>query len=387
MVEYLRHQRPRLASYLDSDLQRLPADWVDYTHKGSKSQQCLFCANNHDYNEVLVTSPNLLSVNGQMSGTFSCESCFHYIKEKEAELYQSRGIKSSTYNSKLVEERITLLVDSYSFAQDVNMYMREYADNHMDLYTKHWNCYLCNGPATDYFRYIDVPVNNGAYLSGGSVRCCESCWDILKEVAAEFTLVRLRENHKIHEEFCHCGDAYYITEHEMADRQIGQTFDRHLCPKCTVMQLQSDNEVLSLFMGRHSSLVENTEIGKYSSWKINRFIQIDCGYCRTGEIDVDLTLPYSLTKKMHMSAYGNKTMCSDCSQGTTGPAIVLPFNIDKRSFYWQLYPLGPNKYRKIIRSASGQVYRDEVVDGWLSDLVALAREDFDPLPPKTIIMM
>jgi hypothetical protein len=333
----------------------------------------------------MVADPDLFKRNAQMTGTYCCDDCFHFVKIKEAEVYSTVGIKAGAYNSKELERRIEDFIDNYSFAADVNMFLQHFAGNDMNVPVKPNNCYFCNGVIEDGdYRLIDVPVDNTIYLTGGKIKSCPSCWGLIKEFSGEFTITKLMHNHRIYEKICNCGDTYYVTERELTDRQAALE-DDHLCPTCVVKQMHTDELVLDIALKQPAGFVDREpwNASRYDTWRINRFVPVDCQYCKDDDIDIDLTFDSDIIRKKYMSAAG-KFMCHSCSQDTIGPIVVLKWSDGARKYYWQIYSIGTNLYRIVVRSPSGQVYRDEMAEGWLSDLILDYETWFYPAPSKVV---
>lgn len=389
MAPHYLDSRPRLKTYLDSGLQRLPVDWSLYLPNRSKENYCLFCDEFHDSNEVMVVTPDLLRKNGQMTNSFSCDECFHFIKVKEAEIFSNEGrVKQSVYNSKEVEDRIRIFIESYRFKDDVNCYIKHWHDTEMNVPVKPSQCYFCNEFTQEAeYRYIDVPVDNQEYITGGDVRCCDDCWLLIRDGLPENSLSILRRNHKIYDSHCDCGRTYVVTERELADRHAEGALDHHICPSCTALQLQTDAFILDMLMSTETLIVDSLETPspRYKAWQLYRFIEIDCGFCHTTSVTIDLTLKASVMRFRHMGQ--SKFLCEHCRQGSSdGPIVTIPYSANNRQFYWHLYALGPNIYRKVIRGASGHMYQDYQLTGWLFDIVVTHADDFFPNPPKNIVM-
>lgn len=376
-MEYLsRLKRPRLAKFIESGLARLPADWQDYVAGGPKESQCLFCDSEHENNEVLVVKTDLFQKNGSMIDAYSCYDCFHHLRLKEAEVFDGvAGVKASHYNSKITEERMRLFVEEYHFHFDHAMYLQEFEYNDLGIPTKSRHCYFCNTVVEEEdYRVIDVPVDNGVVLSGGQLRCCRGCWEMLKLELPEYTLTSLREKHRLVPEYCRCGERYYLTPSEHADREVGRTTGMHLCPKCTFAQLNHDPFVLDVVLTTETNLVDQDEdpVGKHQKYAINRFVEVLCEYCQDNDIDIDLTVHTDHLQDSLLLGPKNKICCSSCSHNGSGPLVVLRYN----RFIWRIYSNGPsNEFIIVIKTSSGTPVQTKLFTGPLSDAVVNYRVD------------
>ncbi len=365
MAKFSITGKPRLGAYIQSRGTKLPTNWKKYTSGGDLALMCLFCPEHHDNIEVQVFPSSMGLEGADACGAYMCESCFIPVKAMEADRSAYRG-QASLFNSKELESRIELFVEEFVFKTDVaNYYL--HLDENWPYENKSAKCYFCGNYYGEDSRVITTPVLPTTVLTGGKIRVCSSCVDLLRVMVPEISLDVLASNFGYKGMACpECGDAYLISSGELEDRDITMTHGKHTCPSCTYKGLRGMTSIL---------LRQPTMYSEDGT--LNRFVYAECEYCKE-DLDVDLTLVKRYFETKYLS-FDNKLMCQDCSQDTSGPIGVLKVN----RFFWQIYPTSsPAVYRVLVRSNMGKIYTDALRMGKISDLILNYYEDFKNLPKQ-----
>lgn len=345
---------------------RLPGNWRKYTNGGDLSLMCLFCQERHDGIEVLVYPTIHNSIEGaDACGAYMCDSCFIPVKAMESDRAAYRG-DAGIFNSKELENRIHMFVEEFTFKPEVAFHY-VHLDENWPYENRSNKCYFCTNFIDGNARLITVPVSPTTVPTGGKIKVCPTCFDLIRLSAPEVSLAALSENHGNKTTICPgCDDNYLITTGEEEDRIYSGTVGKHYCPACVYKNIDNLKPLLL-----NQPTVYSEDGG------MNRFIYSECGYCGE-DLDIDITLTKSWIDKVYVS-FSGKLMCDACSQGTAGPIGIIPFN----NYYWQIYATSiENTYRVIVRTSLGKILLDELRMGNISTIILNYFKDVEDLPSR-----
>lgn len=310
----------RLEEYIQSNGKRIPRDFREYdsTQKKEKSHLCVFCTTVEHDNIFLYNR----DIHGKLSNTFSsiCSACSMQIDTRvdiHAEALEEEydtgtpitgGAWGDDYydheaksNSELdwtrhVPLKLLDFMNEAKYAQDVKTWLLE-LDSQQFKYIKDRNdtyCYFCD-ERSEGRAAMFVPVDNGDELSGGNVRICTTCHDIVKEQFIDIPFA---------EATCpHCSRDYYITYEEKDQRATNNSEGLHLCPPCTYSQLT------------YEYAKQNTSLGKLKLAKFpythtpKRYITRACKVCYSNVV-IDLSIIASVYEEYNLIE--SLLCCNNC---------------------------------------------------------------------------
>lgn len=323
---YKRHSRhpvknSRLRDYLDNNT--LPRDAGMYARGRINEHLCVFCDTELQSLSgaavrYYIPIPEL-TVGHHETYCSCCTSCNNLIK-KNAQMQKRK-------------DTIKILTD-LSMGKFRNDY-HKYVSHNKEEDSKRNCCYGC-GLMVDMWSdvYIDIPVDNEDYVSGGRVRVCLDCQEELSLTSGNAPQFFKTGMEKVCRE---CGETYTITPNENAYRTKNHGGSTHfMCPHCT-----------------HTVAYDEHYPYGDGDWE-GRFRDLYCGCGHCDKIDITLH-PNHLAKTIGSDVPYEH--CNKCLYEEHSPQITR----EKDGFILRVYTKNVLGYKVLRRATTGSAKEDSVV--------------------------
>lgn len=346
-----------LARYINSLGLELPLNWRVFKKGADNEDSCPFCGNPHNKLPVYRYRPSPIE-RELVEGLYCCITCNNDI-DNMVDVEYSNAIfenEDDTPASDMQNHRVTLFNNLGKFDQSAVFKYYQHLDEAIDRYASGFTarCYWCiniqdHTIPNDAYQLMPVPVNAGQKeLSGGSIRCCHSCYSRLSV-----------KNHDYVTTLCaSCEQPYTIEISEHESRKVIGTVGKYDCPSCAYKRILKARDAI---YAAHQHVREVSPEPRYK--------HLGCVKCGT-EITFDLMINEKYYRK---NVIKGKVYCNVCAVNNpndngmvktflVGKDIVV--KLHKKGNYWvyDICRISPIGEQIVLKTPPQELNRtDEII--------------------------
>lgn len=321
-TKYRNSRNDQLSTYIKTLGEIIPLDFTSFQAGAINYGKCLFCLNESVDNEVRVYNP-ATKTSYALEVIGCCDTCNNQIVSALGAYYSQKLIPPAANSF-----RIELFNTKGQVIPGVEAYLKHREYNLKEDFSD--KCYFCSSDVRNVpHRTVSIPMDASYVLTGGEIRCCQSCYTKL-----DFSVFAQPE--KFRNSSCVvCKRNYVITIEEQNQRSIEKSTGVHMCPICARQVILNETGFLGL---------------KSKDPPIERYIHLNCEYC-WHPFMVDLTIDHDVLKQKHK--INVRIACSHCGRYAHNNTFFIYYRSQNLYIEFVTTEINPPKYAYRVCNKDG----------------------------------